>query len=174
MWATQPVPGAKAVLKEKGNYYTLPVLMEAVAGADGRFVIENPPVGTFSIYAVAPSAEYNAWRGWDVTIQAGQAVDVGIFYLAKVMQLLEPPQGGSVSTTTPVLRWASFPGAAKYHVDVFNNATGEAVMRQDTTNTSITVSPPLTAGVTYQWSASCFDAAGNDLAYYSAWTFTVQ
>jgi hypothetical protein len=63
---------------------------------------------------------------------------------------------------------------ARYHVDLFVDATGEAVMRQDTTDTSLVVSPPLTSGVRYQWSVDAYNAAGVRIAYYSAWRFTVE
>jgi hypothetical protein len=161
-------------LKESGNYYQTPVLAETTTGADGGFVLENPPAGSFSIYAVAPTAEYWGWVGHSITIGVGQAVDAGAFQLKKKMQLLEPASGAKVTTTTPVLRWASYPGAARYHVDLFNDATGQAVMRQDTTDTSVVVAPPLAPGVRYQWSVYAYSAANLDLAYYSAWTFTVQ
>jgi 3-mercaptopyruvate sulfurtransferase SseA len=59
-------------------------------------------------------------------------------------------------------------------VDVFDDQTGQAVLRQDTTDTSLVVAPPLTRGVRYEWSVIAYDAAGIEIAYYSAWYFTVQ
>jgi hypothetical protein len=59
-------------------------------------------------------------------------------------------------------------------VDLFVDATGEAVLRQDTTDTSLVVSPALTPGVRYQWSVNAYNADGVTIAYYSAWRFTVQ
>src|SRR5258706_6846076 len=146
MWAALPVAGARAELKAEGNYYELPVLAEAVMGADGWFVLENPPAGKFMLYAVSPSDEYWSWSGHSITIGAGQAVRSPKFELSKKMELLEPEVGATLDTTTPALRWASFPEAVSYHVDVFNDETGEAVMRADTTDTRLVVTPPLAGG----------------------------
>jgi serine/threonine protein kinase len=173
LWGDAPVPGARAQLRT-GGYYDTPVLAEAVVDATGQFSIANPPAGAFQIYAVAPSDEYWSWTGRPVEIPVGGDVNAGTFYLSKKLQLLEPADGATVGTTTPALRWSGFPDAARYHVDVFNDGTGDAVLRQDTTDTSLIVSPPLTPGVRYQWSVDAYNAAGNQIAYYSAWRFLVQ
>ncbi len=175
-WNKQPVQGARAVLKEMGDYYQTLAVAEAATGADGRFVIESPPAGHWAIYFVSPSAEYWEWSGSDVTLGVGEAKDVGTHSLSKVLQLLEPAAGATVTTASPVLRWGGFPGAISYHVDVFDSATGAAVMRKDTTDTSVPVTPPLAAGA-YSWSVYAYndaDAANNQIAYYSSWSFTVQ
>ncbi len=174
LWGSNPVAGAGIELKEQGNYYDRPVLAQATTGSDGRFTLDNPPAGDYQIYAVSPSDEYWRWTGRSIQIPVDAAVDAGTFYLKKKLQLLEPADGSTIGTTTPTLRWGSFPNAARYHVDLFVDATGEAVLRQDTTDTSLTVSPPLTPGVRYQWSVDAYDAAGVAIAYYSAWRFTVQ
>jgi serine/threonine protein kinase len=174
VWGTVPVPGARIELKESGNYYSTPVLAQTIAGADGRFALENPPIGDYTLYAVSPSDDYWQWTGRTVKIRAGETVEAGTFYLSKKLQLLEPASGTTVGTTTPTLRWQSFPGTALYHVDLFNDETGEPVLRQDTTETSLAVSPPLVPGRRYQWSVYAMDAARIQIAYYSAWVFTVQ
>jgi hypothetical protein len=174
LWSSDPVAGAGIELKERGNYYDLAVLAQTTTGADGRFALENPPAGDYQIYAVSPSADYWSWTGRSVQIPVGTAVDVGTFYLKKKLQLLEPTNNAVISATAPTLRWNGFPDAARYHVDLFVDATGEAVLRQDTTDTSLAVSPPLTRGARYQWSVEAYDAAGVAIAYFSAWYFTVQ
>ena len=95
-------------------------------------------------------------------------------YLKKKLQLLEPANEATVGSTTPTLRWSSFPAAARYHVNLFVDQTGDAVLREDTTGTSLIVSPSLSPGVRYQWSVDAYDAAGVAIAYFSAWTFTVE
>jgi hypothetical protein len=174
LWSSDPVAGASIELKEQGNYYDLPVLAQTTTGPDGRFTLENPPAGSYQIYAVSPSNEYWRWTGRSIQIPVGAAVDAGTFYLQKKLQLLEPANDAAVGTTAPALRWSSFTDAARYHVDLFVDATGEAVMRQDTTDTSLVVSPPLTPGVRYQWSVNAYNAAGVRIAYDSAWRFTVE
>jgi hypothetical protein len=174
LWTTVPVPGARIELKELGNYYSMPVLIQTVVDADGRFTIENPPAGSYMIYAISPSDEYWEWRGHSTEILVGAEVDVGTLYLDKKLQLLEPADRTTVKTTTPTLRWSSFPGATRYSVGVHNDETGQAVLNQDTTDTSLVVAPPLEPGVRYQWSVYANNAEGLELAYYSAWHFTVQ
>jgi hypothetical protein len=174
LWSSDPVAGARIELKEQGNYYDLPVLAQATTRADGRFTVENPPAGDYQIYAVSPSDEYWRWAGRSIQIPAAAVVDAGTFYLKKKLQLLEPANNATVGTTTPTLRWSDFSDTASYHVNLFVDATGEAVLRQDTTDTSLIISPSLTPGVRYQWSVDAYNAAGVTIAYFSAWYFTVQ
>jgi hypothetical protein len=150
------------------------VVAETVVDSAGQFVLANPPAGDYRIYAVAPSDEYWTWTSRPIQIPAGADVSAGTFYLAKKLQLLAPADEATVGTTTPMLQWSAFPGTARYHVDVFNDETSEAVMRQDTTGTDLVVSPPLTPGVRYQWSVDAYNSAGTQIAYYSAWRFVVQ
>jgi hypothetical protein len=174
MWSTSPVAGARIELKEQGNYYDQPVLAQTTTDAGGWFSLEDPPVGSYQIYAVSPSEEYWRWTGRSIQIASGAAVDAGMFRLKKKLQLLEPVNDAVLDTTTPTLRWQAFPDAVRYHVNLFVDATGEAVLRRDTTETSLTVSPPLAAGVRYQWSVDAYDASGTTIAYFSPWRFTVQ
>jgi hypothetical protein len=88
--------------------------------------------------------------------------------------LLGPANNATIGTTTPTLRWNGFPDAARYHVNLFVDQTGEAMLRQNTTDTSLVVSPALAPGASYQWSVDAYDAAGVAIAYFSAWHFTVQ
>jgi serine/threonine-protein kinase len=173
LWGSDPVAGAGIELKEQGNYYDRPILAQTTTGSDGRFTLDNPPAGDYQIYAVAPSEEYWRWTGRPIQIPVGAAVDAGTFYLKKKLQLLEPADGTTVGTTTPTLRWSGFPSAVRYHVDLFVDATGDAVLRKDTTDTSLVVSPALSPGVRYQWSVDAHNADGVTIAYYSAWRFTV-
>jgi hypothetical protein len=173
-WNQTPVPGAQIALKAAGNYYEQPAVAETLADADGRFILEYPPVGKWFIYAVSTNDEFWGWVGQSLTVGAGQVVDAGRIQFSKRMQLLEPVPHALLDTPTPVLRWASYPEAVRYHVDVFNDATGDAVLRQDTTDTSVVVDPPLAPGVQYQWSVNAYNAAKQSFAYYSCWYFTVR
>ncbi len=135
------------------------------------------PAGEFMLYAVSPSPDYWEFRGYSITVGTGQAVDAGRLQLSKKLQLLEPGSDRTVTTIatpTPVLRWVSFPGAARYDVGVFNDETGEAVMQQQTNSTSVVVAPPLAAGGRYQWSVNAYDAEQCLTAYWSSWCFRVQ
>ena len=174
LWGSHPVPGARIELKEQGSYYQEPVLVQTSTDDEGRFTLESPPAGAYQIYAVSPSDEYWSWTGRSIEIPADAAVDGGTFYLKKKLQLLEPADRGTVGTNTPTLRWQGFPGATRYHVDLFVDATGDPVLRQGTPDTSLTLSTPLVSGVRYQWSVEAYDSGGTAIAYFSAWTFTVD
>jgi serine/threonine-protein kinase len=174
LWSSDPIPGASIELKEQGNYYNLPVLAQTTTAPDGRFTLENPPAGDYQIYAVSPDDEYWRWAGRSIQIPVGATVDAGTFYLKKKLQLLEPANDATIGTTTPTLRWNGFPDAVRYHVNLFVDQTGEAILRQDTTDTSLVVSPALTPAVRYEWSVDAYDASGVTIAYFSAWHFTVQ
>jgi len=173
-WNQQPVPGAQIFLKAAGNYHEQPTVAETVSDGVGRFIIETPPVGKWFIYAVPTNEEFWGWVGQSLTVGAGQVVDAGRIQFSKRMQLLEPVPHALLDTTTPTVRWASYPDAVRYHVDIFNDATGEAVARQETTGTSLLVNPPLPRGVLLQWSVQAYNSARQIFAYYSCWYFTVR
>jgi hypothetical protein len=174
VWGTQPVAGAGVELKPEGSFYQQPIVAQTTTGYDGRFSLENAPAGKLMIYAIAPSNEYWRWTGRPITVPTGGTVDAGQLRLSKRMELLEPPNESTVNTSTPFLRWRAFAGAARYHVDVFDDATGTAVMRQDTVATELVVGPPLAAGRRYQWSVTAYDGSGAQIAYFSAWVFEVR
>ena len=171
MWAASPVAGARIHLKEDGNFYELPSLAETVTGADGWFVLENPPAGQWMLYAVAPSDEYWSWSGHSISIGVGQAVRSSRFELAKKFELLAPEIGAALPSDSVTLRWESFPDTVRYHVDVFNNETGEAVLRQDTPETTLLVAPALAPGLFYQWSVHALNFAQQQIAYSSSGIF---
>ena len=174
MWGSVPVIGGIVELKEAGNYYTMPVLSQAEVGADGKFKVGYTQAGSYMIYAVSPSDEYWTWSGKSITLLADQTIDAGTLSLEKKLKLLEPANLATVSTATPTLRWMSFPDATRYHVDVFNDQTNQAVLRQDTTDNSLIIAQPLASGVRYEWSVHAYNTANIEIAYYSSWHFTVQ
>ncbi len=170
------MPGAVVQLKPKGDFYTTPVLAQAtVEETIGRFHILSPPVGEFMLYAIAPSAEYWDWFGVPVTIPESRRVDVGTLYLSKKMELLSPARNSTIDTRTPTLRWRSFPDSVRYHVDVHDEVTGQGVFSKDVVSPTVeaTVEVPLAAGRQYQWRVTAYNALGHQIAYYSAWLFTV-
>ena len=174
VWGALPVPGARVQIKDDGNFYELPVLAEALTGTDGWFVLENPPAGKFMLYATSPSDEYWAWVGHSITIGAGQAIRSSRFELSKKIELVEPEVGAALATRSPVLRWDSFPDAARYHVDIFNNETGEAVLRADTPDNTLVVTPELAPGLFYQWSVQAANLANQQIAYSTSGLFTIK
>ncbi len=55
------------------------------------------------------------------------------------------------------------PGAGSYHVDLFDDTTGEALFRGDTSATGL-VPPPLPAGALFQWNVSALATAASSYA----------
>lgn len=174
LWGDVPVSSARIELKQVGGYYNMPVLVQAITAEDGRFTLNNAPTGSYMLYAVSPSDVYWGWTGRSIKVSPDAKVDVGTFYLKKKLQTLEPPADAIVETKRPTLRWSRFPNAVRYHVDVFNKETHQAVLRQDTRETSLTMPKPLILGVRYEWSVEAYNAADVSIAYGSAWRFTVQ
>ncbi len=169
-----PVPNTGVQLKTAGNYNSLPVLASTVSAADGTFTIQNPPAGSLTIYALAPSSAYWAWAGYPVTIVSGQQTNAGDLPISQIMQLSSPENEATVGTATPTLMWAAFPGSSSYRVTAYNNATGQTVFSQSTQSTQMTVSPALQTGQEYQWAVFAYNASGTEIAYYSVWYFTVS
>ena len=172
-WNGRPVAGARLELKEAEDGRS-PALAEANTGVDGWFVLENPPAGKFMLWAYGPADQYAGGRGCPLTIGAGQAIRAPRIELAKPLELLEPPVGATLAGDSVVLRWQSFPRTARYHVDIFDNANGEAVLRQDTPDTQLRVAPALAPGRLYQWSVSAYNAAHQPIADSAGWLFEAQ
>jgi hypothetical protein len=126
------------------------------------------------IYALAPTTDYWSQTGRLITVIAGQPHNVGDVPLDKKLQLLSPSNGATISTTAPTLQWTAFPDAARYNVYVFNNTTHQRVALQSTQSTQIAVSQILLSGQQYQWSVHAYNSSRQEIAYYSAWYFTIQ
>ena len=81
------------------------------------------------------------------------------------LELLEPADGAAVSVS-PTLRWAAFPGAARYQVWVIDSDAypPQVIVDQTTTDTSLVVSAPLQSGKGYSLTIRALDANGVTLA----------
>jgi uncharacterized protein (TIGR03437 family) len=175
VWNGTPVPNSVVELKQGYPGDSNPVLASTVSAADGTFTILNPPTGSLSICALAPSTDYWPWECYSVTLVSGQQTNVGDLSISKILQLISPANDGTIATTTPTLEWAAFPGANCYQVEVYNNTTSQLVFYQQCTqNTQITVSPALQTGQQFQWSVYAYNASGQEIACYSVWIFTVS
>ena len=171
LWNELPVQGSEVQIKDQGNYYSLPVLASDSTDILGEFAILNAPSGDKSIYATAPSAEFHLFTGRSITIPTDGTIDRGTFYLSKFLELVAPAHNSTISTRTPNMVWNSFPGAVRYHVNIFNDETGAAVLRQDVfePTTSLLVSAPLTPSTRYQWSVDASNSQNNTIAYRFYW-----
>jgi hypothetical protein len=172
-WGTHPVPNAIVQIKEKGDFHSMPVLAEATTDKNGLFTITDAPVGKLYIYAVAPpGSDFWEWTGHDLVTAGNITVNAGTFMLAKKMTLLEPINNSILHNGLLTFVWEAFPEAVRYHIDIFNNQTGDAVLRSDVNDIKFTTPNPLPPGE-YQWSVDAFDAAGNTIAYFSAFFFQI-
>jgi hypothetical protein len=90
--------------------------------------------------------------------------------------LISPADNTTITTATPTLEWAAYPGAVYYTVTlyVFNAAGGESLVFEQyaTQNTQATVSPALQAGQ-FEWQVSAYNSAMVILAQSAWWYFTV-
>lgn len=164
-WNGIPVPNVQVQIKQDTGDSSRPVLASTVSAADGTFTIQEPPIGSLMIYALAPSTDYWSQTGRLITVMADQPNNVGDVPLEKKLQLLSPTNGAVVTTTTPTLQWTAFPGTARYDVYVFNNTTHQRVSSQSTQSTQIAVSPALQSGQQYQWSVHAYNASRQQVAY---------
>ena len=77
-------------------------------------------------------------------------------------QSLQPTDGGSPrGTSRPVFRWSQVPGATRYGLYVFGPPYGRddhVFVREDITETSLTLPISLEEGIAYKWTIR----AGND------------
>ncbi len=165
-WDGSPLANATAELLTADNK----VLASATTGSDGSFGMANLPFGQFAIDVIGPSNDYWQFAGPPVIVTAGCATNLGVLSLSKMFQLLSPANNVVISTATPTLQWAAFPGATQYAVDVYGGGPGEG-FSQSTGATQTSVSPGLSSG-SYSWEVYAYDTTGQ-IANSSAWNFTI-
>jgi hypothetical protein len=101
---------------------------------------------------------------WTVWAQDGGTAVIAeltsTFTVKDVVALVAPAAGETVSPE-PLLQWQAFPGAVSYQVIVINDNAYPpvVVLDQTTTETSLTVTPPLESG-SYSWTVWAKDANG--------------
>ena len=168
LWNGAPVAGSRVALKEWGSYYNTKVIMKSEVRADGTFVIENPPVGQYHIFAIAPdSPDWHGWTGREINIVANSVIDENTsFRLAKRMQIFSPSEGENVNSTTPDLQFEAVPDAVEYQVVIWNidSSPSEDIFRKRVTTTTLTL-PSLEANTNYQIAVDAYSADGTTLAY---------
>lgn len=166
VYGSEPMAGARVDLRlPDWNATQNPdsTVASATAGTDGRYVIENPPVGDYSLVAVWPDGE-DSEGGWPaVQISAGQVITDQMLRLMGRVDLLEPTSGEQINTNTPTLRWNPYADAAQYRVMIIDAGTTELVFDLVMPDTRL-VAPPLPRERTYTWVVSAQDANGIDLA----------
>lgn len=162
-WWTTPLPDVAVEIRQHPNS---PVLAQAVTDEDGRFVIEDPPIGHVAIWTDVPNEEYSEQFLWQqihlgmnkIVIQVTKTVFTGL-------------SAGETPGTNPTLSWPNFPDATEYCVYLMRE--GNQVIRECVAGTSWMVTEDLEAEREYCW---YIQAKINDIpiATYARNCFTPQ
>ena len=171
VWNGLPLPSARVLLAHRDSV-SAPASARTVTDSDGVFWIQDPPGGSLMIWISAPSSDYADLTGHPVTIIAGHPKNVGDLPINKKLHLLSPADRATISTTTPTLQWAPFPGSARYDVYVFNDAMPQRLLLQSATDAQMTVPHPLPSGQLLRWGVTAYNSSGQQIAG-SWWHFTV-
>lgn len=81
------------------------------------------------------------------------SIEIKLNYFGGV-ELGSPQNEATAVTTTPTLRWASYPGASEYKVRVWDytgDTKGTQIVDDNTTNNTYTISPALSNSTKYLW-----------------------
>jgi hypothetical protein len=174
MWYDQPLAAVeiKAVPKGSSHFNDPPAAIGSV-DADGWFSISFSGSVPHTIWVTGTDKDKFWGAGRSVEPNPGEIVDLGNMYVAKKMTLLTPEKD-ALTTTIPTFTWEAFPDAVNYHIDVFDTSTDEAVLRVDTGSaTEYTSETQFNVNTKYEWSVHAESASGIQIAYYSAFYFTV-
>lgn len=163
-WGTQPMPDAIVELRT-GDWRANPdaVLQRATTDPEGRYLMQNTPAGDYVVCGLFPEGAQERSTCTPVHIEAGQDTPGIDVMLLRTVQLASPAAGEQVGAA-PVLRWESFPGAAKYEVFVIDAGTTELLYREFVTGTQFPIVTALPAGRTYDWVVNAVAADGGLLA----------
>jgi hypothetical protein len=167
------VPGARVELRPPG-WQTLanPVAAQTTADGDGQFVLENPPVGEFTVVGVFPDGEMDE-GGWpQVIIEPDQSI-TGLAVPMERALPLRAPADGEVVGLTPTLSWEPFAEATRYRVMVIDAGTTAMVADQTIEPAELRLDAPLLPGASYQWVVNALAADGTLVASGHR-TFTVD
>lgn len=136
---------------------------EAVADANGEFLIENSPAGDWVVIGLFPDGEEDAGGFPTVVVDAGQSVTDVTVPMEHGMRLIEPVAALEVKGA-PTLRWEAVADATQYEVWVIDAGTTALVLNQTVAETTLTVEEPLESGHTYEWVVNARNADGVDVA----------
>jgi len=139
---------------------------KTVTGDDGRYTITGVAPGKYSFVTKIPGqTSETMWLGLSVNVQAGQTFTVRDVNVTRYdLQLVSPGNKTTVSTRTPTLTWAAYPGAAYYKLYVTNAQSHQTVVNfVKVTATQYTISPALEP-VEYYWKVYAYNARGVQIA----------
>ena len=165
-WAGKPVAGVRVELRAPGwrtNLAQSPAVAETTTDANGQFVFNSPPAGSYQLRAVWPDGEESQGFGEALDIAADQAIDGARVLLERKLTLLEPAFGTKVGPK-PTLRWAEFPGITTFKVWIADAGTTELVVDEAVAGNSLTVAKPLNPGRRYDVTINGQGADGAELA----------
>jgi hypothetical protein len=139
LWWTTPLTNVHVEIRQHPNSA---VLAQAVTDEEGRFVIEDPPIGHVAIWTYVPNEEYSDQFFWhqiqpgvtEVVLQVTKTVFAGLSV-------------GGTPSTTPTLSWPSFPDATEYCVYLMRE--GNQVIHECVAGTTWSVTEDLESGKEY-------------------------
>gem|GEM_PF-4182792 len=163
------------------NTITVPLLLSAEGAAKMRFAetVEGLTSAVFVAFAETHSFTISGATDGDKIIYAQFSDEAGnsiggrgelfttltLDRAAPVSNRIEllAPASPTGAFNTPLAWQANFPDALSYEVQVFSvsNYSGSPLRAMQTVDTSVKISPPLTAQGTYYWRVRAIDSAGN-------------
>ena len=161
--STTTTPTFTWVGSANAAYYSV-VIFDQTGYAGGAFpppTVFAPQVNSTSYTTTTPLIFGHAYD-WYVyanvsingTIFPGPSSTLNSFRVSQTAapSLLGPASGSTVNTATPTLQWTSVTGAAYYNLTLIDTTISSLPMATIQVNgTSVTMSPALTVGHTYQW-----------------------
>ncbi len=107
----------------------------------------------------------------------GLTSNLSYFHVALVgaPTLTAPANGATLTTSTPTLQWTAVTGATNYNVTLIDttlSTTTQAIYQ--VSGTSLTVSPGLVNGHSYQWYVQAVDNVGDASGTTNPFSFTVS
>ena len=158
LWGSQPVAGATVLMGARGwQMQPADALAQAVADAEGRYTIVNPPPGDYLMVALWPDGAPSQAQVTPVSVGVLQSLEDVTVYLAKSLAWVEPAPE-TAWPAAPTLRWEPLAEASQYRVWILDAGTTALWVDKVVTETFMTVEEPLPAGRPYQAEVSAYDA----------------
>lgn len=138
----------------------------------GAYVFDAVPTGNYTIKLYGPTTEYLPDIAWGITLESDTNRD---FYLQKLCNLTQPPDGEEITTITPTLSWTTFSDAEYYILSIHEVENwGNHLWVSDITDNYYVVSSFLQTGKEYGWTIYAYDSQDRLVGTaWPWWSFTL-